>query len=174
MSASDNPQVVYSSFTLKTFTIAALSGGIAGTSIDFVLFPIDSIKTRLQASNSQKNFVKDAATVSKFKGVASQMAASFPCAAAFWLSYEYSKFLLKRYSDSFLNVHMQHIFASSTAETCQALVRCPFEVVKQNMQIGRYATMKAAVYNIFESKGVMGFYTGFRSFLLRDIPFSAI
>jgi hypothetical protein len=50
--------------------------------------------------------VKEAATVSKFKGVASQMAASFPCAAVFWLSYEYSKFVLNRYSDSFLNVHV--------------------------------------------------------------------
>ena len=118
MSAADNPQVVYSSFTFKTFTVAALSGGLAGISIDFVLFPIDSIKTRLQASSNNQNYIRDAATISKFKGVASQMAASFPCAAAFWLSYEFSKYFFKRYTDSFLNVHLQHILASTTAETC--------------------------------------------------------
>jgi len=98
-----------------------------------VLFPIDSIKTRLQASNNSKNFVQEAATVSKFKGVASAMAASFPCAAAFWLSYEYSKYLMHQYTTSFMNVHLQHIVSSAAAETCQAMIRCPFEVVKQNM-----------------------------------------
>ena len=45
--AEDNPHVVSSIFTAKEFMIAVLSGGIAGTSIDFVLFPVDSIKTRM-------------------------------------------------------------------------------------------------------------------------------
>ena len=102
------------------------------------------------------------------------MAASFPCAAAFWLSYEYSKFLLKRHTDSFINIHIQHVFASAAAETCQALVRCPFEVVKQNMQIGRYSTTREAVRDIYASKGMKGFYSGIQSFLMRDIPFSMI
>ena len=71
-----------------------LAGGIAGTSIDLFLFPVDAIKTRIQASSKKADFVKDAETVSKFRGLAASMAASFPCAAAFWLSYEYSKYLL--------------------------------------------------------------------------------
>ena len=117
---------------MRTFLTAVAAGGIAGTSIDFVLFPIDSIKTRLQATNNNIDFVKKAETVSKFKGLTSAMAASFPCAATFWLSYEFSKYCLHRHASG-LNVHVQHVMASSIAETCQALVRCPFEVVKQNM-----------------------------------------
>ena len=65
--------------------------------------------------------------------------------------------------------------ASSIAETAQALVRCPFEVVKQNMQIGKYENTYAAVVDIWSTKGIRkGFYAGFGSFVLRDIPFSAI
>ena len=45
--AENNPHVVASQFTTKTFITSVLAGGIAGTSIDFALFPIDSIKTRL-------------------------------------------------------------------------------------------------------------------------------
>ena len=45
--AEDNPDVVASKFTFNTFVTAVIAGGIAGTSIDFVLFPVDSIKTRL-------------------------------------------------------------------------------------------------------------------------------
>lgn len=115
--AENNPQIVVSNFTFKEFVISASAGGIAGASIDFALFPIDSIKTRLQASSNKTDFVKQAADISKFKGLASAMAASFPCAAVFWLSYEYSKFFLHNsLFNSFLNIHMQHLVASSLAE----------------------------------------------------------
>ena len=175
--AENNPQIVFANFTTKQIMVAVLSGGIAGTSIDFVLFPLDSIKTRLQASSKSADFLKDAASVSKFRGVASAMAASFPCAAMFWLSYEYSKYFLRNnpLTNSCLNIHVQHIIASSMAETCQALVRCPFEVVKQNMQIGQYSSVANALSEIYQTKGIRrGLYAGFGSFIMRDIPFSAI
>ena len=132
MAAEQNPHVVAQIFTAKTFFTAVLAGGFAGMSIDGALFPIDSIKTRLQASSNKTNFLKDAQTVSKYRGLASAMAASFPCAATFWLSYEYSKYALNANATTsgYLNVHVRHIVASSIAEVCQALVRCPFEVVK--------------------------------------------
>ena len=172
--AENNPTICAQTFTLKTFITASLSGGIAGTSIDLVLFPIDSIKTRLQASSTQKNFIQSAADISKYKGLASAMAASFPCAATFWLSYEYSKYAIRQLLPT-QNIHVQHLIASSIAEVCQAIVRCPFEVVKQNMQIGAFSTTSQAVKHIYTEKGFQkGFYAGFTSFVLRDIPFSAI
>jgi solute carrier family 25 S-adenosylmethionine transporter 26 len=87
---------VASEFTFLTFVVSAVAGGIAGTSIDLALFPVDSIKTRLQASTAKVNFVKDAEQVSKFRGLAASMAAAFPCAAAFWLFYEFGKYQLRR------------------------------------------------------------------------------
>ena len=45
--AEDNPSVVASAFTFETFAVAVAAGGIAGLSIDLVLFPIETIKTRL-------------------------------------------------------------------------------------------------------------------------------
>ena len=92
--AESNPEVVSSRFTGKEFATAVLAGGFAGTSIDVALFPIDSIKTRLQATSNKVDFTKDAASVSKFKGLSTAMAASFPCAATFWLSYEFAKYFL--------------------------------------------------------------------------------
>ena len=134
-------------FTAKTFIVATLAGGFAGTSIDLVLFPVDSIKTRLQASHNKSNFVHSAENISKFRGLASAMAGAFPCAATFWLSYEYSKHFIRKNLGG--TIHAQHILASSCAEICQALVRCPFEVVKQNMQIGAFQTSKQAIQHIY-------------------------
>lgn len=64
--------------TLKKFVCSSLAGGCAGISVDFVLFPIDSIKTRIQASTKDKNFREGAKSVSKFRGFVSSMLAGFP------------------------------------------------------------------------------------------------
>jgi hypothetical protein len=50
--------------------------------------------------------MKESSGVSKFRGLASAMAAAFPCAAMFWLSYEYGKFFLRNKTDGIMNVHM--------------------------------------------------------------------
>lgn len=42
------------------------------------------------------------------------------------------------------------------------------------MQIGAFDTTNDAVRQIYKQKGLRGFYAGFSSFVLRDIPFSAI
>jgi solute carrier family 25 (mitochondrial S-adenosylmethionine transporter), member 26 len=91
---------------MKTAAVSVAAGGIAGMSIDFALFPVDSIKTRLQASSNKVDFTKTASDVSKFRGLASAMAAAFPCAAMFWLSYEYGKFYMRTATDGKVNVHV--------------------------------------------------------------------
>jgi solute carrier family 25 S-adenosylmethionine transporter 26 len=70
-----------------------ISGGIAGMAVDIVLFPLDTIKTRIQATiRGQVNYSK--ATTSKFSGLKSQVIASFPAAAAFFSTYDYTKHFL--------------------------------------------------------------------------------
>ena len=41
------------SFSAVDMLISVIAGGIAGTSVDLVLFPVDTLKTRLQASTTQ-------------------------------------------------------------------------------------------------------------------------
>ena len=87
--------MTHQSFDFKKVVISVLAGGMAGISVDFALFPVDSIKTRLQASTKNVNYTAQAKDVSKYKGFLSAMVASFPCAGMFWLSYEFSKYQLR-------------------------------------------------------------------------------
>ena len=99
--ADKNPSVVHGDFTFETFVVSILAGGLAGMAADFVVLPIDSIKTRMQASGTGMDYTKQANQVSKYRGFASAMLASFPCAAMFWLAYEYSKYFM--HTNEFLN-----------------------------------------------------------------------
>lgn len=66
------------------------------------------------------------------------------------------------------------MMAASIGEIMQALVRNPFEVVKQNLQVGHYKSMYDCGVDIFKHKGMGGFYSGYFSFIMREIPFSSI
>ena len=175
----------HNEINFKKFICSSIAGGTAGISVDFVLFPIDSIKTRLQASTKDKDYTSEAKKVNKFRGFISSMLASFPCAATFWTTYEVSKLLLinsckiltplnNKWSKDKLTLPMQHFLAASVAESTQALIRNPFEVIKQNQQIGKYHTIFEAVSDIFKKSGIRGFYKGYLSLVSREIPFSGL
>ena len=90
--ATHNPLLSNSSFNWKNAVACIGAGGSAGISVDLALFPIDTIKSRLQASTKKVDYTKEAKNVSKYRGFLSAMLASFPCAAMFWVSYEFSKY----------------------------------------------------------------------------------
>lgn len=174
-----NPLLTHQQFNFREVLISVLAGGIAGASIDFALFPIDSIKTRLQASTRAVDYQKQASHISKFKGLLSPMLASFPCSATFMLSYEYTKYWLRNRPDSGgplgqLSFTSQNMLAASVGECTQALIRSPSEVIKQNMQLGTHGSMSESIRNVWRLQGLGGFYAGYFSLILREVPFSAI
>ena len=93
------------------------------------------------------------------------MSASFPCAATFWTTYELAKHFFSQYDDS-LSKPVQHFLSASVAESIQALVRNPFEIIKQNQQIGIYESMTQAFTHIVKEKGFRGLYTGYGSLVM--------
>ena len=54
------------------------------------------------------------------------------------------------------------------------LVRVPTENVKQKMQAGLHGTAAETVNAILKTGGVRGFYTGYLTTVVREIPFSFI
>lgn len=52
--------------------------------------------------------------------------------------------------------------------------RNPFEVIKQQMQAGLYASPYATFQSIRRTQGYRGLYAGFLPTLMREIPFDGI
>jgi solute carrier family 25 (mitochondrial S-adenosylmethionine transporter), member 26 len=68
-----------------SFLTALVAGGMAGTSVDVALFPIDTIKTRLQ---SPKGFLAAGGFRGIYQGLGAAAAGSAPGAALFFSVYE--------------------------------------------------------------------------------------
>eukprot|EP01083_Nonionella_stella_P142155 439241_1 len=154
---------------------ALISGAAAGVSVDVSLYPIDTLKTRLQ---SPQGFLKSGGFRGIYKGLSAAALGSAPGAALFFLTYESSKPFIHRHvlhSEGDLNTNpVTHMLAASVAETAACLVRVPTEVVKQRMQIGGYSTLSIALTDIRRRYGIRGFYAGYGTTVAREIPFSFI
>ncbi|CAG9864417.1 unnamed protein product [Phyllotreta striolata] len=148
-----------------------LGGGVAGLTVDVVLFPLDTLKTRLQA---EQGFKKAGGFKGIYKGIGPQAIASAPQAALFFLTYE----SIKHHSQGVVSPNAMpfvHMFAGGVSEIVACLVRVPMEVVKQRRQTqtGNKSSWRIAM-SAYKHEGVKGLYRGYGSTILREIPFSLV
>lgn len=152
-----------------------IAGGLSGMTVDFILFPLDTIKTRLQARKSATNAIPK--TGAFYKGLLSAMLVSFPGAATFWTVYQNSKAQLELRAGPNASPWLlaaSHVAAASIADTCVCLIRNPFEVVKQQMQLGLHKSTAEAFRTILRVDGARGLSAGFLSTIAREVPFDAV
>uniref|UniRef100_A0AAZ3P0W9 Mitochondrial S-adenosylmethionine carrier protein n=1 Tax=Oncorhynchus tshawytscha TaxID=74940 RepID=A0AAZ3P0W9_ONCTS len=119
------------------------AGGCAGMCVDLTLFPLDTIKTRLQ---SQQGFTKAGGFRGIYAGVPSAAIGSFPNAAAFFVTYESTKSALGAHG-ALSAPHMApvtHMLGASLGEVVACLIRVPTEVVKQRTQ----ASLSSNTYQV--------------------------
>jgi len=154
------------------FLQSLAAGGMAGTAVDLLFFPIDTIKTRLQ---SAQGFARAGGFRGMYKGIGSVVVGSAPGASIFFSTYEAMKKSLP------LPAHLapvNHMLSASVAEVAACLVRVPTEVIKTRTQTSTYGALGqssfAAAKLTLASDGWRGFYRGFGSTIMREIPFTSL
>ncbi|KAG7319242.1 hypothetical protein KOW79_017716 [Hemibagrus wyckioides] len=154
----------------REFIASLVAGGCAGMCVDLTLFPLDTIKTRLQ---SQQGFHKAGGFRGIYAGVPSAAVGSFPNAAAFFVTYESTKSVLSGCFSSRM-APVTHMIAASLGEIVACLIRVPTEVVKQRVQASPSLHTHHVLLATLREEGVRGLYRGFGSTVLREIPFSLV
>nr|XP_048715457.1 S-adenosylmethionine mitochondrial carrier protein isoform X2 [Caretta caretta] len=146
------------------FWVSLTAGGIAGMCVDLILFPLDTIKTRLQ---SPQGFKKAGGFREIYAGVPSVAVGSFPNAAAFFVTYEFVKSVLATVTPLYLSP-VTHMAAASFGEVVACLIRVPSEVVKQRAQVSPSSSTFQVLSNTLYQEGIQGLYRGYKSTVLRE------
>lgn len=154
---------------LRTLFEGFIAGGTAGVVVETALYPIDTIKTRLQAARGGGQIILKGL----YSGLAGNLAGVLPASALFVGVYEPAKKKLLKIFPEDLSA-LAHLAAGACGGLAASLIRVPTEVVKQRMQTGQFASAPNAVRLIVSSEGFKGLYAGYGSFLLRDLPFDAM
>ncbi|RMZ84729.1 hypothetical protein DV737_g1059, partial [Chaetothyriales sp. CBS 132003] len=180
---------------------ATPAGALAGLVVDVTLFPIDTIKTRLQSNLvSVSNHNQNAASAlaarhtlrgtlrSIYAGLPSTVCGSMPSAAAFFVVYDGLKHALIPRDDTITTTttatgqaHI-HMLASSLGEIAACAIRVPTEVIKQRAQAGLFGgSTLLALRDILALRARYGavtvvkeLYRGGGVTIMREIPFTII
>ena len=110
-----------------------------------------------------------------FKGLGTILMGSVPASAMYWTIYEKVKSSLQqKCNNNPTHFPFCEMIAASVGELVGGSIRNPFEVTKQFIQVRGYTNPIKAIMEISRERGFLSLYSGFRSMLLRDIPFDAI
>ena len=154
------------------FTVI-IAGACAGLAVDSTLFPLDTVKTRLQTA---QGFAKSGGFSKLYSGIGPVLAGSVPGGALFFLSYEtaYNSGLLKDMSPSYKGA-----VAGPVAECVACTVRVPIELLKQRMQVAR-VPLQEVLQGVYIEGGRTASgaarvaYRGYAATATREVPFALV
>ncbi|CAK9808406.1 S-adenosylmethionine mitochondrial carrier protein [Anthophora quadrimaculata] len=150
-----------STSTKNVFLTPLISGALAGTICDFVSFPLDTLKTRLQ---SQHGFIRSGGFNQLYKGLGPVLIGSAPSASLFFVTYEGIKLVFQPCISEQYHMFI-HMTAASVGEMVACLIRVPVEVLKQRRQAFLCDTHRLSLRTL---------YRGYGSTVIRDLPFGLI
>ncbi|KAF9969718.1 hypothetical protein BGZ73_007781 [Actinomortierella ambigua] len=165
------PAIATKTHKQPTWLQCMMAGGLAGTAVDTALFPLDTLKTRLQ---SKAGFAASGGFRGVYSGLTSAVVGSAPGASMFFVTYETLKATLKTMMPEPQQEPLVHMMSASGGEIAACFVRVPTEVIKQRMQTKQFTTTSAAVRAVVANEGLRGFYRGYFSTVVREIPFTCI
>lgn len=175
--------------SLYSFFLGSIAGCIGAT----VVYPIDLVKTRMQAQKHKalydnsmdcfKKIIKNEGLKGLYSGLAAQLVGVAPEKA---IKLTVNDLVRGIGTDDLGKITMPwEIIAGSSAGACQVIFTNPLEIVKIRLQMqggqkakvlapGEIPLKKLTAGQIIKQLGVKGLYKGASACLLRDVPFSAI
>ncbi|KAI9732457.1 MAG: hypothetical protein M1818_007495 [Claussenomyces sp. TS43310] len=177
-----------------------LAGAIAAFSVDLLVYPLDTLKTRIQSPDYRKIYYNASRTaVNKpvlfrglYQGIGSVILITIPSSGAFFTTYEGFKSVLKRANPTLSGSSRPlipdpviHSVASATAELVSCFILTPAEVLKQNAQmIRRPENSSSTRSSVFQPsvtlqtlrtfKTPTQLFRGYTALAARNLPFTAM
>jgi solute carrier family 25 iron transporter 28/37 len=163
-----------------------IAGAIAGMGEHMVMYPVDTIKTRMQAlAHPGMQLDKSLARAIKsarhreglrglYKGVTAVALGAGPSHALYFASYEAAKQLYGGNQPGHQPVATAA--AGVTATVVNDACMTPWDVVKQRMQVSHspYGGILQCVRDTYKAEGTRAFFKSFWTTLVMNVPYTAI
>ena len=172
-----------------TYSLSAhlAAGALAGIAEHSIMYPIDSVKTRMQIIHAAGNpsytgmvhaMTKISTTEgvrSFWRGINSVILGAGPAHAVYFATYEYCKRLGSGEAATGHHPIANGLAGAGATVVSEALMN-PFDVVKQRMQIshGCYRSVMHCAHTVWRNEGLRAFYISYPTSLTVTMPFQSI
>jgi len=154
----------------RNYKTSMMAGAAAGIVVDVALFPLDTLKTRLQ---SQYGFIQSGGFRGIYKGLTPTIIGAPFTAGLFFGTYDSFKNVFPNVSST--NAPLVHLCAGIVGEVVCCTTKVPIEIIKQRRQASpNQEPILKIMKKAYASEGIFGFYRGFWTTVVRDVPFSML
>lgn len=164
-----------------------MAGAIAGVLEHCLVYPVDSLKTKMQTVNplaiqrftglwsTVKTVYNTTGIFSTYRGVNVVALGAGPAHALYFSTYEGMKSILKPYTGQDDTHFLVASLSGITATIVHDGFMNPFDVVKQRLQMygSPYSGVRDAVQSSYAKEGIRAFYRSYGIQLCMNIPYTA-
>jgi len=168
------------------FGVNMLAGALAGITEHAVMFPVDSIKTRMQVfatspaavytgvGNAFTRISSTEGMRALWRGVSSVILGAGPAHAVHFGTYEAVKELAG--ANEAGNHWVATSVAGASATVASDALMNPFDVIKQRMQVHKseFRSVFTCARVVYRNEGLNAFYVSYPTTLTMTVPFTAV
>ncbi|XP_057984020.1 uncharacterized protein LOC131168536 [Malania oleifera] len=162
-----------------------IAGSIAGCVEHMAMFPVDTLKTRMQALGAScppqpaglrqavSSILKLEGPAGLYRGIAAMALGAGPAHAVYFSVYEFCKSALSAGNSSNSAAHAASgVFATVASDA----VFTPMDMVKQRLQLrsSPYRGVMDCVKRVLMEEGFQAFYASYRTTVIMNAPFTAV
>lgn len=161
-----------------------VAGSVAGMVEHMAMFPVDTIKTQMQALGScplksagirqaVQSILKSEGPAGLYRGIVAMGLGAGPAHAVYFSVYESCK---KAFSGGKANNPMAHAASGVFATVASDAVFTPMDMVKQRLQLSgtHYKGVWDCVKRVLTEEGVGAFYASYKTTVLMNAPYTAV
>lgn len=157
----------------------AVAGSCAGVVEHIGMYPLDTIKTHMQALRPGGRMplgavIREISAESPLRfmrGATAIASGCIPAHIALFTSYETTKRGLLREGE---HEPMRAAFCGATSTFCHDMILTPMDVVKQRMQLGCYSSIGECLRHVRQREGVAALYRSMPTTLAMNVPFGSV
>lgn len=161
-----------------------IAGSIAGMAEHMAMFPVDTIKTQMQALSScpiksatvnqaVRSILKSDGARGLYRGIAAMGIGAGPAHAVYFSVYEVCK---RRFSGGNPDNSAAHAASGVCATVASDAVLTPTDVVKQRLQLrgSPYNGVWDCARRVMREEGIRAFFASYRTTVVMNAPFTAV
>ncbi|KAK4759116.1 hypothetical protein SAY87_020417 [Trapa incisa] len=178
------PEVLVSAHDGLRFWQFMIAGSIAGSVEHMAMFPVDTVKTRMQAMGScpiksvgfrhaLRSILKVDGVSGFYRGIGAMGLGAGPAHAVYFSVYEVCKEFFSRGNP---NNSAAHAVSGVCATVASDAVFTPMDMVKQRLQLKNspYTGVSDCVRTVLKEDGFRAFYASYRTTVIMNAPFTAV
>lgn len=174
----------YESLPTQNFVVHMTAGAIAGVMEHCIMYPLDSVKTRMQSLRTAHNstiretfryMVQREGLLRPVRGMSAVVLGAGPAHACFFATYEHCKVSLGNLTRH-RHEHITHGLSGCLASLVHDAVSNPAEVVKQRLQMlnSPYRGVWECARHVYRKEGARAFYRSYGTQVAMNVPFQAL